>query len=90
MADRALQAGDDARRKSPLAWVLIALLTVYKKLISPLLVALLGETCRFHPTCSRYAIEAIRSHGAVRGSWLAARRVARCHPWGEGGLDPVP
>jgi putative membrane protein insertion efficiency factor len=46
--------------------------------------------CRFHPSCSAYALEALEQHGAVRGSWLTIRRVGRCHPWGGGGLDPVP
>lgn len=69
-----------------LARLLIAILVVYRKLVSPLL----GPSCRFHPTCSRYAIEAIRAHGAFRGTWLALRRVSRCHPFHEGGLDPVP
>jgi len=46
--------------------------------------------CRYHPNCSEYAVDAIHEHGPVRGAWLAARRVARCHPWGSSGLDPVP
>ncbi|MFO0874811.1 MAG: membrane protein insertion efficiency factor YidD [Phycisphaerales bacterium] len=50
---------------------------------------LLGGQCRFHPTCSQYALEALSSHGALRGSWLALRRLARCHPWGPCGDDPV-
>lgn len=58
----------------------------YQLLISPLL----GPSCRFHPSCSHYAIEAIDTHGAGRGLWLSARRLARCHPWCEGGHDPVP
>lgn len=58
----------------------------YQLLISPLL----GPSCRFHPSCSHYAIEAIDTHGAGRGLWLSARRIARCHPWCEGGHDPVP
>jgi len=50
----------------------------------------LGGQCRYHPTCSAYAIEALRTHGAVRGGWMSARRVLRCHPWGGSGYDPVP
>ena len=66
--------------------VLIALLTLYRRWISPLL----GEHCRFAPSCSMYAIEAISVHGSLHGSWLALRRVGRCHPFYEGGFDPVP
>ena len=50
----------------------------------------LPPRCRFHPSCSQYALEALTVHGAGRGSWLAIRRVGRCHPWHDGGLDPVP
>jgi putative membrane protein insertion efficiency factor len=50
----------------------------------------LPPRCRFHPSCSAYALEALSVHGAARGTWLAARRVGRCHPWNPGGLDPVP
>lgn len=66
--------------------VLIALVRFYRYAISPML----GRNCRFHPTCSEYAIEAIERHGALRGSWLAAKRVGRCHPFNPGGYDPVP
>ncbi len=50
----------------------------------------LPPRCRFHPSCSQYALEALSVHGAARGSWLATKRVGRCHPWHDGGLDPVP
>jgi putative membrane protein insertion efficiency factor len=66
--------------------LLCGLIRAYQYVISPLF----PGTCRFHPTCSRYAIEAISRHGALRGLWLSAGRVLRCHPWGGAGLDPVP
>ena len=66
--------------------LLIALIRGYQWFISPLL----GNHCRFYPSCSQYAREAIERHGATRGVWLAIRRVARCHPWHPGGVDPVP
>jgi len=66
--------------------LLCGLIRAYQCLISPLFPA----NCRFHPTCSRYAIEAISGHGVLRGLWLTACRVLRCHPWGGAGLDPVP
>jgi putative membrane protein insertion efficiency factor len=66
--------------------LLVWLLRGYQLLVSPML----GQNCRFYPTCSIYAIEALRAHGAARGSWLALRRVCRCHPWHPGGVDPVP
>jgi len=69
-----------------LAWPLLALVWLYRRAISPLL----GNNCRFQPTCSEYAMEALRKHGAFRGTWLTIRRVARCHPWGGSGYDPVP
>lgn len=73
-------------RLSPVALVLTGLITGYRRFISPLL----GARCRFYPSCSAYALEAIQVHGAARGSWLAVRRLSRCHPFHPGGLDPVP
>lgn len=66
--------------------IAIFLIRAYQLLLSPLL----GNNCRFHPTCSEYAIEAVRAHGAARGLWLTVRRIGRCHPWGGAGHDPVP
>ena len=66
--------------------LLIALVRFYQLAISPYF----APGCRFTPTCSSYAIEAIHSHGVFRGSWLAISRIGRCHPWCEGGHDPVP
>lgn len=65
--------------------VLISLLKAYKRWISPML----PSACRFHPTCSVYAMEAIGRYGAVRGTWLTIRRILKCHPFHAGGLDPV-
>ena len=69
-----------------LAWPLLILVGFYRLAISPWL----GNNCRFEPSCSRYALEALRAHGAFRGTWLAAKRIGRCHPWGGSGYDPVP
>lgn len=66
--------------------LLIALVRVYQYGIRPVM----GSHCRFYPSCSAYAIEAIEQHGAFRGAWLAVRRLLRCHPWHPGGVDPVP
>ncbi len=66
--------------------VLTALIRTYRYLISPML----GPSCRFYPSCSCYAEEAVQTHGAARGTYLATRRILRCHPWHPGGYDPVP
>ena len=66
--------------------LLLGTIAVYRYGISPML----GRNCRFHPSCSEYAMEAIRVHGSLRGTWLAIRRVGRCHPFHPGGYDPVP
>jgi putative membrane protein insertion efficiency factor len=64
----------------------VALIRIYQLVLSPLF----PPACRFHPTCSQYAIDAIRNHGVARGSWLALLRLARCNPWHPGGVDYVP
>jgi uncharacterized protein len=66
--------------------LLLAALSAYQYLFRPLL----GANCRFYPSCSDYAREAIERHGAACGAWLAVRRIGRCHPWHPGGYDPVP
>lgn len=71
---------------SPLAWLPLLLIRVYQWTLSPLL----GATCRFEPSCSRYAAECLRRFGLVRGAWLAVRRLLRCHPFHPGGNDPPP
>lgn len=68
------------------AWPLIVLVKVYQFTLSPFI----GRQCRFSPSCSWYALEALRVHGGFKGAWLAARRVGRCHPMSKGGYDPVP
>lgn len=72
--------------RHPVRGLLVALVRGYQLLISPLL----GPTCRYYPSCSRYAIQALETHGVLRGSWLAIRRLLRCHPWSPGGVDHVP
>lgn len=67
-------------------YLLIGFVLLWRRLISPLY----GDVCKYYPSCSAYGLEALRLHGAVRGSWLTARRLGRCHPWAEGGFDPVP
>jgi uncharacterized protein len=73
-------------RPSGAARLIMLLLAGYRRFVSPLL----APRCRFYPSCSAYALEAVQVHGALRGSWLAARRLSRCHPFHAGGLDPVP
>lgn len=69
-----------------LAYVLAIPIHIYRTLFSPFV----GHNCRFHPTCSAYALEALRKHGGIKGSWLTARRLLRCNPWGPTGVDNVP
>jgi putative membrane protein insertion efficiency factor len=73
-------------RVSLLGAFFVGLVRIYQWVLSPLL----PNSCRFLPTCSAYAVEALQRHGVARGGWLAARRLARCHPWGGSGYDPVP
>jgi len=81
MTGRAARAG-----RSTAARLVIAPLRAYQRYISPMRL----PTCRYQPTCSAYAVEALEVHGALRGGWLALRRLLRCHPWHAGGHDPVP
>jgi uncharacterized protein len=64
----------------------IAIIKLYQLIISPFI----GPKCRFVPTCSHYAVEALKKHGVIKGSWLAIKRIFKCHPWGGHGYDPVP
>lgn len=79
----------DLRRpslKSPAAWLLAVPVRAYRLFFSPWV----GHGCRYQPTCSVYALEALERHGAIKGFWLGFRRVVSCHPWGGSGYDPVP
>ncbi len=75
-----------AHSVSPAARTVLGSIRVYQKVLSPFM----GGNCRFHPSCSHYGYEAVQVHGAVKGSWLAVKRIGRCQPFNEGGLDPVP
>lgn len=68
------------------SWPFVAFIKLYQWTISPLL----GPKCRFTPSCSYYALEALKKYGLFKGTWLAAKRISRCHPWGGHGYDPVP
>ena len=68
------------------AWWLTALIRGYRRFVSPLL----GQNCRYYPTCSAYGLEAITRYGTRRGGWMALKRIGRCHPFRAGGIDPVP
>ena len=69
-----------------LSFPFIVLIKIYQKIISPVI----GPQCRFTPTCSNYALEALKKYGVFKGSWLAIKRISKCHPWGGKGYDPVP
>lgn len=71
---------------TPLAWIFALPVRAYRLVWSPWV----GHGCRFHPTCSAYALDALTKHGGIRGGWLTIRRVLRCHPWGGSGIDNVP
>jgi putative membrane protein insertion efficiency factor len=73
-------------KERAMRYVATLLIRIYQWTVSPLL----GPTCRFHPSCSNYALEAINRFGMLRGGWLTVRRLGRCHPWHPGGFDPVP
>jgi putative membrane protein insertion efficiency factor len=75
-----------ARLTGPVTWTLLRLMGFYRRWISPAL----PPSCRFYPSCSAYAMEALTVHGVLRGSWLTVRRLLRCGPWHPGGVDPVP
>ncbi len=74
------------QRVSLLAWPLIAAVRVYQATLGHVM----GGHCRFYPTCSHYSIDALKTHGALKGGWLTIRRILRCHPFGGSGFDPVP
>lgn len=71
---------------TPLAFVISLPIRAYRLFLSPVV----GRNCRYHPTCSAYALQALKRHGAIKGIWLSLRRIARCHPWGGSGNDEVP
>lgn len=73
-------------RWNPFYWLLYLIIRFYQLFISPIL----GPRCRFYPSCSHYTVEALQSHGVIKGSWLAIKRISRCHPGNPGGIDPVP
>lgn len=85
-AHRADGAAEMSRRSSPVAAGVVALIRLYQKAIS----SWTPRTCRYYPTCSQYAVQAVSRYGAVRGLWMAVRRIGRCHPFAPGGYDPVP
>ena len=77
---------DGAVSRRPSQVIALGAVRAYQKVLSPFM----GGNCRYYPSCSHYTYEAIELHGAARGSWMGIKRIGRCHPWHEGGLDPVP
>lgn len=77
---------EEPRPRNPLTWVLLGVVRIYQLVVSPWL----GPTCKYYPSCSAYAVTALRRHGFVRGTGLAAWRLLRCNPWSNGGVDHVP
>lgn len=77
---------------NPVRWVLVAMVRIYRWVLSPLKSAIFGPfaRCRYQPSCSEYALQALLEHGAIRGTWLALKRIGRCHPFAGHGYDPVP
>ena len=75
-----------AKIGAALQWLIIKFIRIYQIFISPMI----GQRCRFTPTCSHYAIKALKIHGLFTGTWLAIKRISSCHPWGGSGFDPVP
>ena len=86
MTGAAISQHGSTLRPYHLAWWLTRLIVAYRRVISPFL----GQNCRYNPTCSSYALEAITRYGSVKGGWVAVKRIGRCHPFREGGNDPVP
>jgi uncharacterized protein len=85
-ADEALSTGDEVRPRNPLTWLLLGLVRAYQAVVSPWL----PPSCKYYPSCSAYAVTALRRHGALKGAVLAAWRLLRCNPWSRGGVDHVP
>ena len=81
-----LGSRDSLRYQETVRALLEAIVRLYQLILRPIL----PPACRYHPTCSDYALEALKFHGAAKGSWLATKRICRCHPWGGSGFDPVP
>lgn len=86
MSTNCLTESEPSVNRTPLAaYPLIWIIYLYRITLSPFI----GQSCRFYPTCSHYAEDALRKYGAVKGSWMALKRIGRCHPWHAGGFDPV-